>query len=129
MLQLLQMVEGHEPVAAEPIGAEPRTGGGPEMVLVEAGDHRVGAEAGGFAYDNERPRHPVALPAFEIDRAPVTNGAYVEFMQDTGTDAPMYWEPDGEGGWVRTAMGRHDAVDPDHPAIHVSWHEAHAFAR
>ena len=41
----------------------------------------------------------------------------------------MYWESDGEGWWVRTAMGRRDAVDPDEPVIHVSWHEADAFAR
>ena len=40
----------------------------------------------------------------------------------------MYWEKHGEG-WVRTAMGRCDPVDPDEPVVHVSWHEADAFAR
>ena len=41
----------------------------------------------------------------------------------------MYWEPDGEGWWVRTAMGRHEPLDPDQPVIHVAWHDAAAYAR
>ena len=41
----------------------------------------------------------------------------------------MYWERDGEGGWVRTAMGKTEPVDPALPVIHVSWHQADAFAR
>ena len=40
----------------------------------------------------------------------------------------MYWERDGEGGWVRTAMGRTEAVDPTLPVVHVDWHQATAFA-
>ena len=55
----------------------------------------------GFAYDNERPRHAVELAAFEIDRTPVTNGAFAEFVAETGAEPPMYWERDGDG-WVRT---------------------------
>jgi gamma-glutamyl hercynylcysteine S-oxide synthase len=59
----------------------------------------------------------------------VTNGDYLEFMEDTGAEPPMYWERDGEGGWVRTAMGRTEEVDLRQPVIHVSWHDADAFAR
>ena len=40
----------------------------------------------------------------------------------------MYWERDGEGGWVRAAMGRTQEVDPRLPVVHVSWDEADAFA-
>ena len=40
----------------------------------------------------------------------------------------MYWERDGEGGWVRTAMGRRRRSTRP-PVIHVSWDEADAFAR
>jgi iron(II)-dependent oxidoreductase len=128
MLQLLQMVERYEPVRSEPAPvADPHVG--PEMVRVEGGHQLIGAPAHGFAYDNERPRHDVELAPFEIDRTPVTNGVYVEFMRDTGTEPPMYWEADGEGGWLRTAMGRREPLDPAHPVIHVSWHEAEAFAR
>jgi iron(II)-dependent oxidoreductase len=41
----------------------------------------------------------------------------------------MYWERDGGGGWLRTAMGRREDLDPRQPVVHVSWHEADAFAR
>ncbi len=101
------------------------------MVAVAGGAHEVGAgpPTDGFAYDNERPRHEVELDAFEIDRTPVTNAAYIEFLAETGAEPPMYWERDGEGGWVRTAMARTEPVDPAHPVIHVCWHEADAFAR
>jgi iron(II)-dependent oxidoreductase len=131
MLQLLQMVESYEPVEVDGAPAGEPVAEGPEMVAVEAGAHEIGAGApeDGFAYDNERPRHPVELQAFEIDRTPVANAAYAEFIEETGGEPPMYWERDGEGGWVRNAMGRTEAVDPAHPVIHVSWTEADAFAR
>jgi iron(II)-dependent oxidoreductase len=128
MLQLIQMIDGYEPVESkatpEPDGAVD----GPEMVLVEGGTAEIGAGPDGFAYDNERPRHTVELDPFLIDRAPVTNGSYAEFLGETDADPPMYWEPDGDGWWVRTAMGRREPVDPAEPVVHVSWHEADAFA-
>ena len=93
-----------------------------------AGEYEIGAPERGFAYDNERRRHPVELAAFEIDRAPVSNAAYAEFIEATGAEAPMYWERDGDG-WISTAMGRRDPIAPGHPVIHVSWEQADAFAR
>ena len=92
------------------------------------GTYTVGAPATGFAYDNERPRHEVQLDAFEIDRAPVTNGAFAEFVADTGSEPPMYWERDGES-WVVTTFGRREPLDPAKPVVHVSWHQADAYAR
>ena len=130
MLQLIQMIDGYEPVEeVEPPSPEPAASEGPEMVLVEGGTVELGAGPEGFAYDNERPRHTVELAPFLIDRTPVTNRAYAEFVSDTDAEAPMYWEPDGGDWWVRIAMGRREPVDPDEPVIHVSWHEADAFAR
>jgi gamma-glutamyl hercynylcysteine S-oxide synthase len=129
MLQLLQMVEDYEPVEVDTGPAAEPAGEGPEMVLVEGGAHQIGAGTDGFAYDNERPRHEVELAPFSIDRTPVSNAAYIEYLSDTGAEPPMYWEGDGEGGWVRTAMGRTEPVDPRLPVIHVSWDEADAFAR
>jgi gamma-glutamyl hercynylcysteine S-oxide synthase len=127
MLQLIQLVEGYEPGQVEP--PPPADSEGPEMVLVEGGEVEIGAAEGGFAYDNERPRHAVEVEPFWIDRTPVTNRAYAEFVADTRAEPPMYWEADSEGGWSRTAMGRTEPLDPDQPVAHVSWHEAEAFAR
>jgi len=128
MLQLLQIVDGYEPVRA--VGTAPvgRHDGDSEMVAIAAGTYAVGAASEGFAYDNERLRHPVELAPFEIERTPVTNGAYVEFMEATGAEPPLYWERSGSG-WIGTAMGRRAPIDPDHPVAHVSWEEADAFAR
>jgi iron(II)-dependent oxidoreductase len=128
MLQLLQMVESYEPVEVDTAPASEPVADGPEMVRVERGSHEIGAPESGFAYDNERPRHRVELDPFWIDRTPVTNGDYISYLEDTGAEPPMYWERDGEA-WIRAAMGRSDAVDPRLPVIHVSWHEADAFAR
>ncbi len=128
MLQLLQLVAGYE---NENVRLGPSTvpdAGGPEMLRVEGGEHEIGAHARGFAYDNERPHHTVELAPFEIDRTPVSNGAYIEFMEETGAEAPLYWERD-DGGWVLTTMAGRDPVIPAHPVLHVSWHEADAFAR
>jgi gamma-glutamyl hercynylcysteine S-oxide synthase len=134
MLQLLMMVDDYELPAdvSELLGSyrpEASDTPGAETLRIEGGEHEIGAPASGFAYDNERPRHVVALGPFEIDRRPVANGSYLQFMQETGAEPPRYWAGDGEGGWVDTAMGRDQPIDPQEPVIHVSWHEADAFAR
>jgi len=113
MLQLLQMVDGYEPVRDEFRPSPDAVPEEPAMLALAAGEHEIGAPPTGFAYDNERGRHTVSLSAFEIDRTPVGNAAYARFMDETGAEPPMYW----------------DRADPGAPVIHVSWHEADAFAR
>ena len=144
MLQLLQLVDGYEPGRGAghlspgqasgqlarrfeypPVREMPRT---PDAVVVEGGSYEIGAPAKGFAYDNERPRHAVELAGFEIDRTPVSNAAYVEFMEETGAEPPLYWERDGDG-WVETARGRRRPIEPGDPVVHVSWEQAEAFVR
>jgi iron(II)-dependent oxidoreductase len=130
MMQLIQMLDApYRPAEANPDAFAPapvdREAG---TIRVEAGTYEIGAHERGFAYDNERPRHTVELPAFAIDRTPVTNSAYLDYMGETGAEPPMYWERDGDA-WVRTAMGLRLPVDPARPVVHVSWEEADAFAR
>jgi len=141
MLQLLQMVDGYElPDGFGPNGGSPpslslpadTTGDdkvGGETIAIGGGEHEIGAPAAGFAYDNERPRHSVELAPFEIDRTPVTNAAYIAYMEATGAEPPLYWEGDAESGWVSVARGRREPVASAQPVVHVSWHEADAFAR
>jgi iron(II)-dependent oxidoreductase len=150
MLQLLQMVDGYEVPNASgspgmghlspgqtpgqlarrfeypPVREMPHTRG---QLRIAGGEYEIGAADRGFAYDNERPRHTVELDSFEIDRAPVTNGAYIAYMEERGAEPPLYWERDAGGDWVSTAMGRKARIDHDRPVIHVSWQEADAFAR
>ncbi len=134
ILQLLQLVDGYEPpeqVASERtssrIAARTESSPGGTVVLA-AGEHEIGAPARGFAYDNERPRHTVELGAFEIDRTPVTNGAYIAYMEATGAEPPLYWERQGED-WIDTARGRRTPIVSSDPVIHVSWHQADGYAR
>ncbi|HZK77805.1 MAG TPA: SUMF1/EgtB/PvdO family nonheme iron enzyme, partial [Gemmatimonadaceae bacterium] len=117
------------------------------MVAIPAGTYFIGTDDRWAAYDNERPRHEVRLEAFEIDRSPVTNGHYLEFMSDGGysnprlwseagrkwlaeaeVSAPKYWTGDDDG-WQSRSMDRAGPVDPAHPVCHVCFHEAEAFAR
>ena len=143
MLQTIQISDRRLyslPPADHARAAPPRQ----DMVRVDAGPFLMGAaDDGGFAYDNERARHAVDLPAFDIDRLPVTNGAYREFVADGGYERPELWS---ERGWAWrgearaerplywTADGRErrfdrsDPVDPDLPVMHVSWFEADAYA-
>ena len=141
MLQLLTMVDGYElpgerrrsptdvSELSGPYGPMSSDTPGPETIHVAGGTYSIGAPPTGFAYDNERPRHQVELPPFEIDRAPVTNGAYLRFVEETGAEPPLYWERNGDGDWVETSRGRRAPLDPLQPVLHVSWHEADAFAR
>jgi iron(II)-dependent oxidoreductase len=128
MLQLLQLLDGYESPLVDAAREFDPIPDRPEALAVAAGEHEIGAPARGFAYDNERPRHCVALPAFEIDRTPVSNGAYTQFMESTGAEPPLYWERDGDG-WIDTAMGRRTPVEPGRPLVHVSWEQAEAFTR
>ena len=128
MLQLLQMVDDYSPVDPE-LGVLHAFEPGPETISIPGGEYEIGAPAGGFAYDNERPRHTVELAPFEIDRTPVVNSTYIQFMEETAAEPPMYWERESDGGWVLTRMGGRDPIDPAHPVLHVSWHEADALAR
>jgi iron(II)-dependent oxidoreductase len=116
-------------------------------VLVPAGPFTMGTSTDPWALDNERPAHTVDLPAYVIDAAPVTNGAYREFLADGGYDdprwwsaagwrhrteagltAPMHWRRDGDG-WAYQRFGRWAPVRDDEPVVHVCWHEAQAYAR
>jgi iron(II)-dependent oxidoreductase len=129
MLQLLMLVDGYEPGDADPTPVAAPSAAGTETIVIGAGTYAIGAPPTGFAYDNERPRHTVELDAFEIDLMPVTNGQYADFLAETESEPPLYWRPDGDGGWMRDAMGRRERLDPAAPIVHVSWHEAGAFAR
>jgi iron(II)-dependent oxidoreductase len=127
MLQLLQMVDGYGSVVVDDALAVAPVDDGREMVAIPAGEYEIGAPQRGFAYDNERRRHIVEMAAFAIDRTPVSNAAYTEFMEAAGAEPPLYWDRDG-AGWVSTAMGRRSPIEPSDPVIHVSWDQADAFA-
>jgi ergothioneine biosynthesis protein EgtB len=104
----------------------------------------IGAAGDGFAFDSERPRHPLLLHPHSIANRPVTNGEWSEFMVDAGYStpalwlsggwawvqqeriaAPLYWNGDG----TAFTLGGRREIDPAAPVAHVSFFEADAFAR
>ncbi|KAA0273437.1 MAG: ergothioneine biosynthesis protein EgtB [Acidobacteria bacterium] len=127
MLQLLQMVPGYEPPLPPPLAPDPAPEG-PETIAIDGGRHAIGAPGDRFAYDNERPRHEVEVGPFRIDRLPVSNGDFAAFLAATGAEPPLYWEPDGAGGWIDARFGRSAPLDPDAPVVHVDHRQASAFA-
>jgi iron(II)-dependent oxidoreductase len=153
ILQTLQLKTGapyapalrHEPRARA--HAESPIARRGNMVHIPAGEFTIGTDDRSAAYDNERPRRIVRLPAFRIDRTPVTNADYAEFvdaggyakrelwseegwawLSEAGVTAPKHWSRDG-ASWVSRSMNRTAPLELDHPVIHICYHEAAAYAR
>jgi iron(II)-dependent oxidoreductase len=121
---------------------------GPAEVRVDGGTFTMGTDLEPWAYDNERPAHPVTVAPFMIDAVPVTNGAYIEFItaggyddpacwttegwahrQEAGLGHPEFWQAEGDGVWSVLRFGTRADVVADEPVQHVCWYEADAFAR
>ena len=54
------------------------------MVEIPGGIFELGYRGGEFCYDNELPEHKVYLYPFRMDIVPVTNGQFMEFIEDGG---------------------------------------------
>jgi iron(II)-dependent oxidoreductase len=122
--------------AGQPPALAVKGEGGPEWREVPAGRFWMGAQSAGFAYDNERPRHAVSLPAFAIAQLPLTNAAWTRFCADGGYERREWWSPDG-WSWLQKQPRVDRFVPPvsaaragtDECLCHVSWFEAEALAR
>jgi len=113
MLQTLGLARlpGHRPPG---LRDGPQSGSGHsglEYVDVPAGPFWLGAPAGRFSYDNERPRQRVELAAFRLGRTPVTNATWLRFAEGGGYERREWWSDEGwawkeeydisrPGGWV-----------------------------
>jgi ergothioneine biosynthesis protein EgtB len=105
----------------------------------------IGHDGGGFAFDNEGPRHQVFVAPFELAARPVTNREFAQFVADgayrrpelwlsLGWDtiaarqwnAPLYWDRDAQRAF--TLHGT-EPLDLEAPVCHVSFFEAEAYAR
>jgi iron(II)-dependent oxidoreductase len=147
MLQTLELARlprfvapGRRPTPTPPAGRHT----GLELVEVPAGRCTIGAPAGRFSYDNERPRHDIELPGFAIGRTPITNATFLEFVEGGGYQRREWWSDEGwawkeeydithPGEWTSDRLERRlgtppKPLDPDRPVVHVSWFEAEAFA-
>ncbi len=116
---------------------------------IPGGTFLLGATEGdGFAFDNEKWAHPVELEPFRMARAPVTNAAFAEFVDDggygrselwseagwawreeRGLEHPVYWRRTDDQSWQVRRFDGFLPLSPRASVIHVSWYEAEAYCR
>lgn len=117
-----------------------------ESIKINAGIYEIGHQGSDFCYDNELGVHKVYINDFEINNHLVTNGEFLEFMEDGGysdfnlwlddgwkwvnsekIDSPMYWHKiDGE--WHYYTLAGLKKVDKNAILSHVNYFEANAFS-
>jgi len=123
---------------------------GREQVEVSGGEVVLGADfdAVDFGWDNEFPEHRQRVETFTVDRTPVRNGDWLEFMdadgydrrelwtdddwswrQRAGIEHPAHWERPEESWRVRTMFDRVDLDDVTGWPVFVSLAEARAYCR
>jgi len=147
ILQTLQLKQGepYHPVGRRALPARELEPNG--MVRFDGGEVPIGTEDRRAAYDNERPRHHEHIQPFRIDRAPVSNAEYSEFMAAGGYDSQDLWSSEGwrwrtesgvtapkywfqqDGAWHTRVMDTTGPVEGNRPVCHVCYHEAEAYAR
>lgn len=126
------------------------------MVRLEGGTFLMGSRDRSFPADGEGPVREVVLDPFWIDATAVTNAQFAQFVDATSyiTEAERFgWSfvffgflPEDtpplrsvpQAPWWRQVFGaewrKPEGFDstvadrPDHPVVHVSWHDAQAYA-
>ena len=117
-----------------------------EWISFQEGLYEIGHTGGGFCFDNELPSHKVYLQDFQISNKLVTNGEFLEFMEDggytnfnlwhdegwhfiqnNGIAHPLYWHYH-DGVWQQYHFNGLEKLNPDLPVSHISMYEAYAFA-
>ena len=118
-----------------------------QFVKVDATQTTIGQAADDFYFDNESPQHEVTLPSFSLSTRLVTNGDYLNFIQNGGYKNPLLWLSDGwstieknhwaaplywvnrDNCWYEYRIDQGlQALDLDQPVRHLSGYEADAFA-
>ena len=148
MLQTLQLMQGEGYRPEAPV--EPPAGGVEygEMVPVPGGPFVMGTGDRARALDNERDAPEVHVPGFLMDRTPVTNAPYLEFVESGGygkrelwdpagwecikqerISAPKHWYQPEPHSWWTARFVFDGPLDPALPVVLVSRYEADAYAR
>src|SRR5687768_1448510 len=100
-----------------------------EMVRVPAGSFLMGSNDGP---EDERPQHQVTLGEFFIDRTPVTNAQFAQFLNAVGLNGPKgerYFDPDDSDARIHRQGGKWlaDKGSENNPVVEASWTGAVAY--
>jgi iron(II)-dependent oxidoreductase len=99
------------------------------LISIPAGEFLMGSDTGPA---DERPAHRVTLPAFEIDRTPVTNAQAAAFLNANGPTGPQgedWFQDDDADARVhrKGSVWIPDAGYEDHPVLEFSWFGAREY--
>jgi iron(II)-dependent oxidoreductase len=107
-------------------GKPAHTGREARWIEVNEGSARLGRARGtGFGWDNEFGEHRVRVPGFSVARHKVTNGEYLEFVEQGGP-VPHYWVRRGDE-WRLRGMWTEHPLPRDWP-VYASHEQATGFA-
>ena len=118
-----------------------------DIVWIPGGTFRMGSDR---HYPEETPTHRVSVDGFWIDRTPVTNRQFCEFVAATGyrtvaetasrslvfvqpqrpvdlRDGVQWWEYRCGANW-RQPLGHNSTIEDDHPVVHVAFADVEAYA-
>jgi len=119
----------------------------PERLRFAAGEVELGSVPDeGFIFDNEKWRHAMPVAAFDIDATPVSQGAFLAFVEAGGyarsagwsadgwawraaseAHHPLYWRRQG-GAWQVRRFDQWLPLIPAAPMLHLNHYEAEACA-
>jgi ergothioneine biosynthesis protein EgtB len=116
------------------------------FVNIKGGIYEIGYEGTQFCFDNELGRHQIYLNEFKISQELVTNGEYIDFIQDGGYENFVFWHAEGwqwvkekrisaplywhfiDGRWMNYTFAGLEQVTLGDAICHISFYEASAFA-
>lgn len=148
------LADKYIPVKVNCLPQTPMVSSKKEMVKINGGIFEMGFDKNKyhntFAYDIEMPLHKVYLNDYYIDIFPVTNGDFLEFIDDGGYknfkfwlseawdavkqndwNAPLYWQKSDNGEYVKIDFRGEKKINDilEEPVVNVSYFEADAFAK
>ncbi|MFA5628240.1 MAG: SUMF1/EgtB/PvdO family nonheme iron enzyme [Thiohalomonadaceae bacterium] len=118
-----------------------------DHIDVQQGHYRVGAKDDPAALDNELPPQIVHLHGFRIDAHPVTNAAWLSFIEADAYDKqelwseagwqwrqqhnphPHHWRCNEQGHWYGLGLNGPFALLAEDAVYGISAHEAQAYAQ
>jgi len=125
---------------------EEGTPGKEQFIPMPEGIYETGHDGNSFSFDNEQPLHKIFLQSYEISNSLVSNGSYLEFMNQGGYKNHEYWHEEGwkwlntnnirwplywhqrDGHWFQYTLAGLRELKPGHPISHITYYEASAFA-
>jgi ergothioneine biosynthesis protein EgtB len=147
LLSMNPLFPAYENSAQVRHGSTPESAGKLTWVGFDAGVVKIGHDANGFSFDNEKPRHRQFVEAFSIASRLVTNVEYAAFIDDggyrnsihwlsegwewvrsQGLTKPLYWHRPDDTMWNEFTLHGLQRLDPQASVLHLSYFEADAYA-